>query len=103
MPSIKSSIISVYWMQNVRSRKFWVPVYDTIKLRPCPFPPLKDQLFNEVIRISKSKGLDIGLVDSTQVGVDWLLNILSTLDENHEYFGKSFVPVKPHSKTKMVE
>ena len=42
--------------------------------------------------------MDPGLLDASQVNVDWLLAILSTLDGNHPFFEKSFVPVKTQPK-----
>ena len=36
----------------------------------------------------------MGIESSGQVSLDWLLNILSTLDPGHEYFSKGYVPVK---------
>ena len=36
----------------------------------------------------------MGIECSGQVSLNWLLNILSTLDPGHEFFSKGFVPVK---------
>ena len=82
----------------MRAKVFWVPFYEEIKLRPCPFPPLKDDVFDEVILLTNEKKLLMGIDAANQVGLDWLLTILSTLDPEHRFFQKSFVPQKYPAK-----
>ena len=38
--------------------------------------------------------MPIGIDNVNQVTLDWLINVLSTIDPKHQFFDKSFVPVK---------
>ena len=78
----------------MRAKVFWIPYYKEVRLSPCPFPPTKDLVFKEVIRITEHRKMPLGIDAPSQVTLDWLLNILSTLDPKHQFFDKSFVPEK---------
>ena len=44
-----SSINTVKSIQEVKEGKMYVPKYEEVKLRPCPNPPLKSFVINEVL------------------------------------------------------
>ena len=77
---------------------YWIPGFEEITLRPCPFPPLKDHVYDEVILLTSEKKLPLGIDGANQVGLEWLLHMLSTLDPDHRFFEKSFVPEKYPAK-----
>jgi hypothetical protein len=39
----------------VKDHKIWVPMYDEVRLRPCPKPPLKNFVLKEVEAALKEK------------------------------------------------
>ena len=45
----RCSINTVNNIQEVKEGKMYVPRYEEVKLRPCPKPPLKSLVINEVL------------------------------------------------------
>ncbi len=43
------SINTVNNIQEVKEGKIYIPRYEEVKLRPCPKPPLKSFVINEVL------------------------------------------------------
>ena len=120
MWAYNSSINTVQNIQMVKDHKIWVPMYDEVRLRPCPKPPLKNFVLKEVEAALKEKeewrlqtilDLEQGIIENSdeiqkvikrpfelnltsnhQPDIEWLLAVLSTLKPNHRYFGKSYYP-----------
>ena len=95
LPSLKSTIITEDYMVKVRSGAVWCPKFSEIRLGPCVSPPKLEYLMNEVVRLSTEKGLDIGATPKNMPDRKWLLNVLSTMDPDHEVFKKSYMPPAP--------
>jgi hypothetical protein len=55
MWAYNSSINTVQNIQMVKDHKIWVPMYDEVRLRPCPKPPLKNFVLKEVEAALKEK------------------------------------------------
>ena len=115
-----SSINTVQNIQLVKDGKIWVPMYDEVRLKPCPKPPLKNFMLKAVEqalqekeewRVQTVSDLEQGLIESNedlqrairrpfelsmtgnhQPDIEWLLVVLSTLKPNHRYFSKSYYP-----------
>lgn len=49
MPPIKSKVITIEYLMGVRTQKYWVPSYTNLKKRPCPNPPKKRRIFEEIM------------------------------------------------------
>lgn len=96
LPHKKSQIITVDYLLGVKDRRFFCPKYEDIRLRPCPLPPTKAQVVHEVFLIlDKDCNLGFSEADHHKVDTTWALNILSSIQPDHEFFGKSFVPHIP--------
>ena len=115
-----SSINTVQHIQQVKEGKMWVPMYEEVRLRPCPKPPLKNFVLKAVEnalqekvewRLQAMSELEQGNIEVTdelqkaikrpfvlnmtgthQPDIEWLLVVLSTLQPNHRFFGKSYYP-----------
>jgi hypothetical protein len=94
MPSINSTLLTVKYMINVKDGVFWCPRYDYLKMRPCPRPPLKYLLIEELEKELKAfkEIRNTGIDEKHQPDNDWLLLTISTLNPNHRYFHKDYVP-----------
>ncbi len=44
MPSRKATCITLEWMTGVYNGKFWVMRHNTAVIRPCLYPPTKEEL-----------------------------------------------------------
>jgi hypothetical protein len=95
-------------------------MYDEVRLKPCPKPPLKNFVLKAVEnalqekeewRLQALSELEQGNIEVTdelqkaikrpfvlnmtgthQPDIEWLLVVLSTLQPNHRFFGKSYYP-----------
>jgi len=84
------------YLLGVKEGKYFVPDYKDVRLAPCPTPPKKSLLFkainDEIGALPKGKQPNLGIKDHTQVDKDWLLVVLSTINQNHRYFKKDYYP-----------
>lgn len=80
LPNETAACVTIDYMQKVRKGTFWVPKYEEVRLLPCPYPPLKEVIFKEIVDKTKTKGLDLGIKGAHAVDGAWLLVILSTVD-----------------------
>lgn len=92
LPSFKSSIVTQDYMKGVREKVYFCPTYEQLKLQPCPDPPPKELLLDEVVKITADKGLDIGASDNRVPDKAWLITMLGYLDPEHEFFKKDYLP-----------
>ena len=63
------SINTVKSIQEVKEGKMYVPRYEEVKLRPCPKPPLKCFVIQEVLTELEKKE-------------KWRINLLSEIEIN---------------------
>jgi hypothetical protein len=63
-------------------------------MRPCPRPPIKAlliaEIHNELAKFKEVK--NTGIDEKHYPDNDWLLVTLATLNPNHRYFAKDYVP-----------
>jgi hypothetical protein len=101
MPPFTNQICrSKKWLEGVRDGVTWIPKYTEIQQRPCPDPPSKEKVYsamNRALRKSRKK-MDILSID--QLTRPYMLTILSTLEPEHAYFDKSFMPVSTAKASK---
>ena len=75
-----------------------MPYYKDVKKANCPFPPKKQLILDEANKEASKKPnparYNLGFVDAAYVDKPWLLDILCTLNENHEFFKKGYRPEK---------
>ena len=86
LPSIKSTIVTVDYMQNVRYKVIWCLMYGEIKLLPCPNPPNKFELISEFEKLAKAIGAKTGITDLKVPDKGWLLAAIGTLKPDHAIF-----------------
>ena len=115
-----SSINTVKNIQEAKEGKLYVPRYEEVRLRPCPKPPLKSFVIKAVQeelekkeqwRLELLEQVDNGTLETTeeemqflqrvyqlniththQPNIEWLLDVLSTLNPDHRYFHRSYYP-----------
>ena len=92
LPSFKSSLCSLDYMEKVRSGTVHCPRHAEIRLLPCAAPPTKEFLLAELNRVAQKKGLDLGISEKKQPNRDWMLAVLSTMEPTHKIFRKDYVP-----------
>ena len=73
------------------------PKYRDLKPRPCPRPPTKEALIEELnkeiaLKVDPNKVLPY--TKQRMPDLAWLLDSLSSLNEQHKIFQKSFAPAK---------
>ena len=98
LPSLKSSIISQEYIEGVRKGTIYCPKYSDLKPKPCPDPPTKEYLLNELVRITTEKGKDIGASDNKVPDRNWLISVLAIFAPTHLIFKKDYLPPVPDTK-----
>jgi hypothetical protein len=48
LPKLKSSILSEEYIEDVIHKRVLCPMYDEVRLKPCPAPPDKETLIRHV-------------------------------------------------------
>lgn len=62
-------------------------------MRPCPFPPSKLIVLEELETACRKKDLVYPITDLKLLpDQEWALNCLSTLEPNHLFFSKNYMP-----------
>jgi len=96
VPKMSSRLCSVTYLLGIRKGQLWVPRYEQVRLAPCPLPPTKKEFVDEVFRHLASKNVSVNLGfgpdEWDKVDLDWIKNVLSTLDPEHRFFHKGYVP-----------
>jgi hypothetical protein len=73
LPHLKSSLVTQEYMQGVRSKVLWCPLYSDLKPQPCPDPPSKEFLVKEVLKYAVDKKFDTGIIDMKLPDKGWLI------------------------------
>ena len=79
-------------MAGIRDGKIYCPKYDDMKLQPCPDPPSKESILEEVVKFTTQNELDIGATENKIPDKDWLLNVLAIFKPDHQFFSKDYLP-----------
>jgi hypothetical protein len=98
MMTVKSAGCTIPYMEAVRAGNFWVPRFTTMKVRGCPYAPTKEHFYREIQLILKEKKLELGVKSHQACDAFFLQVCLSTLNCNHKYFAKDFLPKAAESK-----
>ena len=89
----KSGGCTIDYLKKVREGLVWCPMYVDVKLRSCYHVPNKEVIFVQVNNeIKRLKLKPFGFSDSSKVPSNYLIICLSTLNEHHRFFEKSFYP-----------
>ena len=91
---------TVNYMLGVVTEEFYCPKYSDLRMGPCPVPPGKDLVVQEVLKVLAEKKLSIGPLDKACPERPWLLAVLSTLCPQHVFFSRSYVPPPRPGKEK---
>jgi len=75
--------------------KQWCLKYQDAKIRPCPTPPKKEVLIQEVNSILRYHCINFQMHNSMSPDVNWLLVVLGTLDPTHVFFETTYSPEVP--------
>ena len=51
VPALNSAICTLQFLQEVREKKVYTPLYSDLVIRPCPSPPTKFDLTTELVSI----------------------------------------------------
>ena len=90
---MKSNFVTLSYLKNVRSKNLYVPMYRDVRLLPCPKPPEKREIANELMKATKLINKDIGIkFEGALPDTWWMLAVLSTVDSEHRYFKKDYCP-----------
>ena len=93
LPSLKSSIVSQEYMEQVRIGEMWCPKFENVLERPCPRPPSKQALLEILTDIVVDKQqLDFGAEENKIPDKRWLLRAIATVDPDNEIFSKGYLP-----------
>ena len=101
MCSYKSGFITNDYMQAVRYGNIHCPLTKFIKLRACPDPPCKADIVEALLteaanykEANRPKPLNLGFTRESKCFPDklWLLHVLSTLNPDHRFFQKDYMP-----------
>jgi hypothetical protein len=89
LPPISCSIVTLDWMHEVRAGNIPCPKYGAVTEMPCPFPPPKSKVIEELQRVG---GHDFGITSTREPSLHWCLRALATIDSGHLFFRKDFLP-----------
>ena len=99
MPALRSSLVTQKYMEGVRDKSIWCPLYGDLKPKPCPDPPSKEYLLQEVHRLASEKKYNLGISSKKVPDKAWLLQVLAILNPFHKVFSKDYIPpVRPIAK-----
>ena len=109
VPSWKSGVFNLVYVSHIRKGNLYCPTFSELKKRPCPDHPCKQELTRQVIRAVAKAGknpifFDFDEFTKPAPDIKWLLDVLSTLEPNHLFFKKDYMPpkrskdAKPHEK-----
>ena len=72
------------------------PYFGDLKPRPCPKPPsrqlLVEEVNKEIMRKYRDKTKCLKTNGSRMPEVKWLLDVLSSLNQHHQFFKKGYMP-----------
>jgi hypothetical protein len=99
----KHQLVTTKWMKKIVERKYWCPkrrVADNghgigrAESINMATPPRKVFIMEAIDEVLIPKGLSIGchVHDCDKAPEEWLINILATVNPNHRFFEKSYLP-----------
>ena len=105
LPKRKSTCVNTEYLVGVMQKKYWVPKYPQLQLRPCVNQPVKDLCVAYLEQEAAQQAIDLGFKDSKHApDKEWIIICLSTLNPNHQMFSKNyFPPTVPRKANVMLE
>lgn len=109
MPKYNEACITIKFLLGVREGRYFLPKTDNIKKRQCSDPPPKREIVKELARIlyqypdtvpgfsqeeAAAMRKTAAHLAKRPADVSWMLDIIATMDENHEYFKKDYIKPK---------
>lgn len=98
LPKKKATIVNEAYLQKVKSGEFYCPKFTDVIARPCPDPPSREILLDEVVKATTKVGKDIGASEGKLPDIPWLLTVLAIHCPDHEVFHKDYLPPLPVPK-----
>lgn len=92
LPKATSSIVTEQYLQDIMSKTIKCPLYEEVRLKPCPQTPSKHLLIEKLKSFEVTNGLSFGIREGALPDKNWLTTILSTYTPSDEIFGKSYRP-----------
>ena len=89
MPSLKSGVITVDYLTDVRAGSCFRLHCDQVRYRPCPFPPSRKEVFQMLLALMEEPE-HIGFSLRKTPNIEWSLGCLSSLDPDHAIFQKGY-------------
>ena len=91
MPPLKASGVTIAYLTGVDNKDFWCPLYTELQIRSCYNPPKKEEIFIAIEdHLEDNSTKTFGFSDASKVTADWMIICLSTLNPDHEIFGKYY-------------
>ena len=98
LPSEKSAFCTLDYLEGLISGKHWTPHQDHYIHRNCYSPPPVNLIYDEVRKLLEQRELCIGDCARHLPDRKYLLQCLSTLNMDHPFFAKDFIPEAPPRK-----
>ena len=100
VPDFKCKCININYLENVKNQIYWAPPYKFLSIRPCPTPPKKSVIFNEIMKACRNSDplVNLGIKDEHGATTEYFLHLLSTIDAQHPFFSKGYLPSAEDSK-----
>jgi hypothetical protein len=96
LPPMKAGLCSVEYMMKVKEGKVFCPKYSEVRLAPCPVMPTKAEFLKEILLELEAKNSEISvgleIHEHDRVDLQWLFHLLSTINQEHQFFSKSYMP-----------
>ena len=93
LPEESSSAVNELMLLHVLNENYWCPLYETIKLKPCPKAPQKETLIEKLNDLAFENDLNISWIDEKhQPDKKWLVDVIATLKPDDEIFNKDYRP-----------
>jgi hypothetical protein len=91
LPKRKSSIVTEAYIEDVIHKRVLCPMYDQVRLKPCPTPPDKETLIKYAKEYAQRVNKSLGINDTHTPDKAWLVAFLSTYVPDCKIFKKDYV------------
>ena len=107
MPKASEAFVTIKFLTGIREGRYFMPKTEHIKKRQCADPPSKKVVAQECSRVLNlcPERVDDGSIDFQEAvamrrtakhlakrpaDVPWMLDLIATIQEGHEYFKKDY-------------
>ena len=93
LPPFKSSCVTLQYIDKVRRKETWCPRFEDARIGPCPQPPSKEAIVQELERAAaRNRFPPLGFTPRNAPSKHWLLHALRSIEFYHVFFSKSYLP-----------